>query len=144
METQQDTISMTSKPLIELHFSLISETLKKDEILELTPFKPTRSWQQGELILQSIMCYKHSGVRLTLPSIHSFYVDDAVTELLHFLAPYQFAIGRMTSNMPIEAEIACVAYCERPPAIYLSPISVKQIAAMGASFDLDMFISGDD
>lgn len=101
--------------------------------------EPTRTWRIGESVGGTLLRRKENGWVLELKSQASDF-EELVQALLLLLEPHAAAIAQILSR-GTEAEIACEALVhDEAPPIALGAVTLRRIAALGASLDVDIIL----
>lgn len=127
-------------PTVRAAFRLTSERHTLDHLLRDIALDGATTWQRGENIASSELQRRTHGWCFQLPPQRTYVLDDALTALLHALAPYRDELVALTSTLELDAHIALDTdiYEDRVPTCYLSPANVKAIATYGASLGTDI------
>lgn len=102
----------------------------------------TRTWSQGEPRGTSPIVESDNGVELS-DVVEA--CDDpaiAVSDMLDRISPYVpnvVALGR-----DVIVELKCAVYSASPPPLFFDKKIIARIAAVGASFDIDLYWLNDD
>ena len=122
-----------------VRFKILSESLSPEDISERLGLRPSRSWRKGESDRKkaSQNMAKWNGWIYDSGCSADISLADQVAALLHTLEPLQSAIHHISDLCDLA--ISVVSYCNPDKSIYLGKEVVALIAALGASFDLEMY-----
>ncbi|GAC1345006.1 MAG: hypothetical protein NVSMB14_08460 [Isosphaeraceae bacterium] len=133
---------MNSGSRIAIEFIVTSLTMSPEKMAEVLPFTPDKSWRLGDTVGRTSLRYKHNGALLSLPKESDVYeIEPIVLKLLDRLEPIKDELIRLSETYPLDFEISCAVYFDRPPACNLSPHTIKRMAELRAAFDLDLIPS---
>ena len=112
-----------------------------EEITEILGICPTKIWRNGEKVHpRAKNVYKSNGWMLASPCdpVNSS-VDQQIEPLLSIIKPHIDAFEKLPSGIYIE--LACIIRVAdyREPAIWFSADTIRIIAQMRASIDIDVY-----
>lgn len=130
---------MNDSSRVAVEFIVMSLTMSPERLAEVLPFTPVKSWRLGDTIGKTSMRWKHNGGLLSLPNQSGMYeIEPVVLQLLDQLEPIKHELIRLSEIYPMDFEISCTVYFNRPPGCYLSPETIKRMAELQVAFDLDL------
>lgn len=133
---------MTMHSEFKMHFTLWGRGFDPGTITKLVGIQPTETYREGDQVSKTIkMRMKCDGWRVSssLPLDAPF--TDHVPALLAIVNPKQPEIVAACEQHSLHAELLAVIYCYEGdrPGMYLRREEVAQIAALGATIDLDLY-----
>ncbi|WP_435016428.1 DUF4279 domain-containing protein [Tundrisphaera sp. TA3] len=138
-EDQSMSTSMSSDRVISISLKLTSLSLSPEEIIDIYPIAYTKKWTKGDAIGRSSLHRKHNGVSLELPCEAGWELEPVILKLLDMLDPAKILSGNLMSNGMIECELSCtIVFSSSPPSCYLNPSTLRRIADLGFSLDIDL------
>jgi hypothetical protein len=99
-------------------------------------------WRIGDTRWKSIIVEKNNGWVLNSGLPESSSLEDHINALLERVASGSDRIRSLSEVA--EVELSCVVYGEHMPALNFAPRVVHRIAQLGASLDIDLYISDDE
>ncbi|MDR6644642.1 MULTISPECIES: DUF4279 domain-containing protein [Luteibacter] len=130
-------------PTVRAAFRLTSERHTLDHLLREVGIEGAVTWQKGESIASTALQRRTNGWCFELPPQRTYMLDDALTQLLHALAPHRDQIVALSRALELDAHVALDTdiYEDRVPTGYLSPANVKAIATYGASLGTEIHLA---
>lgn len=127
-------------PRITAQLVVTGNTLDSDEFSKSVGLLPTRTWRAGDLIGSSILRRKSHGWVLGVPPRRTFDTDECVKDLLAALGPNAGRLrAALAHNLDIAACVSCSGYfVDTVPSVCIAAELIDQIAALGASLDVDL------
>jgi Domain of unknown function (DUF4279) len=134
----------------QVYLTVLSDTLHPDEITARTGLVPTRSWVMGETGTfpngqPRRRPYAYHGWTLDLAGPYTpGTFEDKLDALLNAVSPYAEAFRTLGSQCSVGIGTAYSGYREQMWGVHLTAVRLDRMAALGASFDLDLYASGPD
>lgn len=133
---------MTMHSEFKMHFTLWGRGFVPGEITEQVGITPTTTWREGDLVSKTRKArMKFGGWRVSSPLPLDAPFTDHVPALLAIVYPKQQEIVAVCERYSLDAELLGVIYgyeADRP-GMYFEREEVAQIAALGATIDLDLY-----
>ena len=132
------TVSIITVPT-HVSLSVVSESRSRDQISLLAGLQPDRKWAIGETRAHTTIIERtHGGVLTSRLAISEFDVEAHIEDLLQRVEP---VIERFASMFERDAVTVHVAvYPGTRVLISLPPHLPKQIAALGAAVDVEVYV----
>ncbi|MDB5052821.1 MAG: hypothetical protein JWM44_871 [Bacilli bacterium] len=129
-----------------VYFSISSETLSYDEIVEDFILQQTRSWKKGELIPRRDVerYYEESGFMFEPNPKRTGEVEKKVEHLLKLLYPFQNKMNKFENDAIMEIQVSYYGYKEQMWGIHLKKELLKQLSNLNLTLDIDLYASGAD
>jgi hypothetical protein len=131
---------MTDRIIVRL--KIISTIHTPDEVTNLIGLRCDRSWYIGDKRPHTAIAETSHGWILNsqLPETAPLY--NQIEALLHRLHPYKDSIQAL-SELDV-VELSCVIYAAASPALNFTKDVIHNIAQLGASLDVDLYLTADD
>ena len=132
---------MTSDETI-VELMIVSTHYAPADISKAIGLEPDRSWRIGDRKGKSAMTQKANGWVLAAGDSRSIPLDFQIASLLERLRP----VSRRVREMSTQARVvfACVIYTQERPTLAFSNAVISEIAALGASFEIDLYWVADN
>ena len=101
-----------------------------------------KSWRIGDKRGRSGIIQKNNGWVLTSKVSSSAPLEDHISDLLVRLADHTDAIREISRRD--EVELSCVIHAAHPPPLNFSKDLVHNLSQLGASLDIDLYLTGDE
>jgi hypothetical protein len=135
MENQKN--SVDSK--IKVHINITDFDVDPEEITEIIGIQPTKTRKAGDPVPRTIIKTKMNGWLLYAPcDPFKSDLDEQVEKLLEIIEPYKDNFSKLPKGTHIELSCFLYSYKERP-IIGFSAESIKKLAEIGASIDVDSY-----
>jgi hypothetical protein len=122
-----------------VRLKVVSNKLTAEDIAKAIDIEPDLTWKIGDLRPKTTIKEKTNGwmVQSNLPKEASLELH--IENLLGRLQP----VAPKLFQLSIEAEVqlSCVAYDASPPALFFEKEVIAQISALGATLDIDLYIT---
>lgn len=119
-----------------------SVSLTPEQITEAIGLPCDRSWRIGDKRGKTIIIEKENGWILNSSLSLEASLDAHVENLLSRLTPIADKIRKFSEQNRVE--FSCVVYADSPPALNFTESVIFQLAQLGASLDIDLFLTADD
>ncbi len=125
---------------VTTYFRLIGDALDVDQVSRVLGRAPTATWTKGELVQGSLLARRSNAWILTVKRAgDQCDVGAHINELLDIVNPLTKRIGDLMRENDFVSEIGCTLYVsDQMPAINFEPGLVAQLAALGATVDVDI------
>lgn len=127
-----------SDSAVYVSLKIHSEELMPDKISEMLGLTCHRSWEKGSARLNTLIKEKRHGWVIESQLDTREPIDVHLRELFR-------VVGKKTSKIRelgtlADVELACAVYSEEVPALYFDREIIDSISALGASFDVDLYV----
>ena len=121
---------------------VLSDELTPEEMTALLGMAPDTSWRMGELTTGG-RPYRHHGWQLDSRLTKDRPAEEQLSDLLERLAPIAPAVSSIANNpATFRARLWLVRDGDNwNPGLSLSPVSVRQIDALGVGLEIDIYVS---
>lgn len=130
---------MADETTVRLKITSASRT--PEQISEATGLTCDRSWRIGEKRGKTTIVERSNGwvLNSTLPKSAS--LEAHIEELLGRLLARADKIRALSEHDTVE--LSCVVYAILPPALNFDKSVIQRLAQLGASLDVDLYLTGD-
>jgi hypothetical protein len=125
--------------IVELRIT--SDILDSSRISELVGTQFDKCWTKGDSRFGTKVQESNHGCCLSSGLPRSAPLNVQLHTLLDRTISLRSGIKALDARCAVE--ISCVIYSDQEPALTFSPDTVAAIAALGAGFDIDLYISTD-
>lgn len=128
------------KPIIRASAYVTDFDSDASRISELLEVEPTRTWKKGQQIARSALASVENGWELASDSNDPLSVEAHLLDLLDRLPPK--SVARLRKACPgCEVQLSITIEVEsETPAVNFTPESLRRLAAIGASLDIDLYV----
>ena len=134
---------MTSKPLIEVAIKLTGQRFSPEDVTAVIQLAPTKTWRLGDSIQGTKLKRKNDGWIFGLSQRDTYNMDAFLRELLDIIEPYNDGIAEAVNRFSLEKEISFGVYIRgETPASWFSVDTLHRVAALQASLDIDLMLTG--
>jgi hypothetical protein len=127
---------MSSKTIVRL--KITSATHDPDYISGVLGVPCERGWRIGENRPKTTIKEKMNGWILNSGLENTAPLEDQIKSLLKRVEPLR---ARMRQHLVGDlTELSCVIYADSPPALNFDVDVIANIAALGASLDIDLYV----
>jgi hypothetical protein len=138
-----DGVRAMSKPLIEIELRLTGQGISVEEIASLVGLTPTKTWKRGEAIRKTNLSRKEDGWVFGIPQRETHDMEALLRELLDVLEMRGQGLAEATSRFSLSKEISFGVYVrDETPAAWFSVETLRRLAALDASLDIDVMLVG--
>ncbi|HTU32706.1 MAG TPA: DUF4279 domain-containing protein [Candidatus Acidoferrum sp.] len=133
---------MTSKPLVEVALRLAGQGFSPDDVTALVGLSPTKTWRCGDSIQGTWLQRKNDGWSFGLLQRETYEMDAFLRELLDAIEPYKAKIVEAAERFHLDVEVSFGVYVrDETPASWFAAETIRRLASIGASLDVDMILS---
>jgi len=122
-----------------VRLKLRSRIYSPEKLVELSGLNCQRSWRIGERRGKSGIVEEDNGCVVESGLPKSATLDEHMAALLAVLAPCTAQLRSLSEHTDIE--LSCVVYGKTVPALNFSRKTIDQIAGLGASLDIDLYVT---
>ncbi|MCE2827965.1 MAG: DUF4279 domain-containing protein [Verrucomicrobium sp.] len=128
---------MISEIFVRLKISSVIRT--PEQISDVTGFQCDHSWRIGEKRGKTIIVEKTNGWVLNSKMPQNASLEAHIQELLGRLLVNADRIRALSENETVE--LSCVVYASTPPSLNFDKSVIQQVYQLGASLDIDLYIT---
>ena len=121
---------------------ITSEVMTSDEITNIVKLRPDQAWKPGDFRGKTGARHKNDGWVFNSKVPKKSSLEEHVDHLLGTLAPVAAQI--LSISHKAEVRFSCVVYSATSPPLFFEKGTIAQISALGASFDIDLYIVPDN
>ncbi len=119
-----------------------SQDLSPEEITHAIGLPCEQSWVTGQRRGPTIILHEDNGWIIGSGLARTSALEDQVDGLLRRLAPVSSKVKELSARNIVEVSI--VIYAGNEPALSFGNQTLRALAGMGASLDIDLYIMRDD
>ena len=121
-----------------VRLKLMSSELTSRELDIYVGLQCDYSWGKGDLRKNTIIKEKNNGWVIESNLDHSDDINDHLNNILERVAGLANKISSLSQRVKIL--VSCAIYADDVPSLYFDKDTVKKIAALGADFDIDLYL----
>lgn len=129
-----------------VYFSVSSEEIELEKLLNEVEIKPTRTWEKGTQIPKRNIdrYYKNSGFIFEFDFRKTGEVEDKLLNILNRLENMNLNSIINSENINRVLQIVYYGYKDEMWGINLNPIMIKKLSQINSFLDIDLYASGPD
>ena len=135
-------ISMTSKPLVEVALRLIGQAFSPGDVTAAVGLTPTKTWHRGDYIQGTLLQRKDDGWSFGLPQRETYEMDALLRELLDAIEPHKTRIAEAADRLHLDVEVSFGIYIRgETPASWFAAETIHRLASIRAGLDVDLILT---
>ena len=111
-----------------------------EELQKRLRLQADKIWDKGDVRAPSKIIEKRSGLSMELRMEPQGDINVPLRLLLERLKKSTLAASTTRGELCIQTKVTCAVYCASTPALYIESDVIEQIAAIGADFDIDLYL----
>jgi hypothetical protein len=124
-----------------VRLAAFSETISPEELRDYIGIAGAETWRVGDKRAETEILEKENGWSLSSLVDSDSELEDHVYQIMEVMKGHEDKFNNLSKKSGCEIQLSCVVYDGGTPALFFESEIISWIASIGASLDIDLYIT---